>query len=335
MTPEISRFGRQVFIAILIIGLIAAAAYAIDLILLVFAGILLAVLLRGAGTWLAGHSGLSMKWSMAIALIAFAAVVFGSIWMFGVQIANQADQLVAAVSQAYGQLHEKLQQYRMADFLMSGVGSTALAAPAKAASGILWVVASMVLILFLGLYFSTSPELYTELFLSFFSGRRRGRMAKLLNASCSALRWWLAGQFISMGIVGIITITGLLIIGAPMAVALGVLAALLTFIPYVGPIVSAVPGILIGFTRGGKMALYVMLVYLIAHVVEGYIVTPFIQHRLVYLPPALILATQFLMELFAGTVGVMLATPLMVIAMVLIKQLYFGQEWTDEVTDAA
>jgi predicted PurR-regulated permease PerM len=79
----------------------------------------------------------------------------------------------------------------------------------------------------------------------------------------------------------------------------------------------------------------VVLVYFIAHVVEGYIVTPMVQHRLVYLPPALILATQFLMHLFAGIIGVMLATPLMVVAMVLIKELYFEQHWTEDVTDAA
>jgi predicted PurR-regulated permease PerM len=138
-----------------------------------------------------------------------------------------------------------------------------------------------------------------------------------------------------MGIVGIITIIGLLMIGAPMAISLGVLATLLTFVPYVGAIVSAIPAILLAFTKGPDMVLYTILVYFIAHVVEGYIVTPFIQHRLVFLPPALILATQFLMELFAGTTGVMLATPLMVVAMVLIKELYFGQEWTDEVTEAA
>jgi predicted PurR-regulated permease PerM len=90
-----------VFVAVIIIGLTAAAAYAIDLILLVFAGILLAVLLRGAGTWLEAHSGLSIKWSMLIALVAFGVVFFGSLWLFGVHIADQADQLIAAVSQAY------------------------------------------------------------------------------------------------------------------------------------------------------------------------------------------------------------------------------------------
>ncbi len=120
-----------------------------------------------------------------------------------------------------------------------------------------------------------------------------------------------------------------------MAVSLGVLAGLLTFVPYVGAVVSAAPAILLALTKGNDMALSVILIYLIAHVVDGYIVVPLIQHRLVYLPPALILATQFLMELFAGIVGVMIATPLMVVGMVLIKELYFEQKWTDEVTDAA
>ena len=145
----------------------------------------------------------------------------------------------------------------------------------------------------------------------------------------------MVGQFISMGVTGIITISGLLMVGAPMALALGVLAGLLTFIPYVGGIVAAIPALLIAFTRGGHMVLSVMLVYLVAHVVEGYIVGPFVQHRLLYLPPALILVTQFVLEVFAGIPGVMLATPLMVVAMVLIKELYFGQRWTDELTDAA
>ena len=190
-------------------------------------------------------------------------------------------------------------------------------------------------ILFLGLYLSTSPEMYTELFLSFFNGRRRERIAQILDGMVSALRWWMIGQFISMSIVGAITTVGLLIIGAPMAVSLGIIAGLMTFVPYVGAILSAAPAILLAFTKDTHMVFYVILIYLIAHVVEGYIVTPLIQHRLVYLPPALILVTQFLMELFAGVTGVMLATPLMVVAMVLIKELYFGQEWTDEVTEAA
>jgi predicted PurR-regulated permease PerM len=333
MTPDVSRFGRRVFTAVLIVGLIAAAAYAIDFILLVFAGILLAILLRGAGTWITAHSGLSRRWSMLFALLGFAVVFFGTLWMFGVQMADQADKLITAVSQAYRELQQKLQQFRVADLLLSG--GFGVGGPVRAASGVLSIIAAVVLVLFLGLYLSTSPDLYLDLFLNFFNGRHRDRVAKLLDSMSSALRWWLLGQFIAMGIVGVITLVGLLVIGAPMPVSLAVLATLLTFVPYVGAIASAIPAILLGFTKDTNTGLYVVLIYFIAHVVEGYIVGPLVQNRLVYLPPALILAMQFLMELFAGIVGVMLATPLMVVAMVLIKELYFKQEWTEEVTDAA
>jgi len=99
--------------------------------------------------------------------------------------------------------------------------------------------------------------------------------------------------------------------------------------------VSAVPAVLLAFTKGSDTAFYVILVYLIAHVVEGYIVVPLIQHRMVYLPPAMILATQFLMELCVGILGVTLATPLMVVTMVPIKNLYFKQDWTEDISDAA
>ena len=324
------------FVAVLIVGLVAAAIYAIDLILLVFAGILLAILLRGCGTWLAEHTRLTVGWSTIISLLAFSVVVFGSIWMFGVQIANQADELFYAVSQAYMQLQDKLQQFHIAGLFASGASGLSLGSPARAAaSGLLWVMASIVLVLFLGLYLSINPRLYTELFLSFFNGRRLQHISSIMEATASALRWWLLGQFIAMAVVGVITTIGLLIIGTPMAVSLGVMAMLLTFIPYVGAIVSAVPAVLLAAAQDSHMVIYVILVYLIAHVVEGYILVPLIQHRMVYLPPAMILAVQFLMKVFAGTLGVMFATPLMVVAMVLIKELYFKQDWTEEISDAA
>ena len=335
MTADMVRFGRRVFAAVLIIGLVVAVAYSIQILLLVFAGILLAVLLRSAGTWLCGHTRLSINWCMVIVLAGFGAFLFGSIWMFGVQIVNQADELFWAVSQAYGEFHAKLAHYHVAGSMSAGTGGLNLETPVKAAaSSVLWTIASIVMVLFIGVYLSTSPQLYTELFLSFFERPMRGRIARVLDATAAALRWWLAGQLIAMAVVGAITTGGLLLIGAPMAISLGVLAMLLTFVPYVGAIISAIPAVLLAFTKSTDMAMYVVLVYLVAHVVEGYIVVPLIQHKLVYLPPAMILAMQFIMELFAGTVGVTFATPLMVVAMVLIKKLYFKQDW-DEPTEAA
>jgi len=338
MTPDITRFGRRLFAAVLIVALVVGVVYSIQLLLLVFAGILLGVLLRSSGTWLSRTTRLPINWSMAIVLVAFGTFFFGTILVFGGQIIGQADQLFRAVSEAYDQVRDKLAQYKMAGSLPPTTGGLDLESPARAfASGFIWVVASIVMVLFIGVYLSTNPQLYIDLFLDFFDRSKRKRVAGLLNDIGAALQWWLAGQFIAMAVVGVITTAGLLLIGAPMPISLGITAALLTFVPYVGAIISAIPAVLLAFTRSSEMAMYVLLIYLLAHIIEGYIIVPLVQHKLVFLPPAMILAMQFLMELFAGTVGVTLGTPLMVVAMVLIKELYFEQDWTEpsEGTDEA
>src|SRR5438552_18517910 len=114
MTAAMTSFARQVFAAVLIIGLVAAVAYSFQILLLLFAGILLAILLRSVGTWLSERTRLSINWCMAVVLAGFVVFFFGSLAMFGMQIVNQADQLFWAVSQAYSQFHEKLAQYLVA-----------------------------------------------------------------------------------------------------------------------------------------------------------------------------------------------------------------------------
>lgn len=334
MSPDMMRFGRRAFAVVLIVVLVVAVISAAQILLLVFAGILLAIFLRTLGSWLHARTRLSMNWCMLIVLLGFGTFLFGSMGIFGLQIANQADELFRAVSDAYRDFRQKVAQYPIAAGLSSDALNLETQATA-AASGVLWTVASVVMVLFIGVYLSTKPQLYIELFLSFFDRPMHRRLERLLDAMGSALRWWLAGQFIAMALVGVITTVGLVIIGTPMAISLGVLAGLLTFIPYIGAIISAVPAVLIALTQSNEMAMYVMLVYLVAHIVEGYIVVPLIQQKLVYLPPALILAMQFLMELFVGVVGVTFGTPLMVVGMVLIKKLYFKQEWDEPVEESS
>jgi predicted PurR-regulated permease PerM len=330
MSAEMTRFVRRAFAAVLIVAVVVLLAYAIELILYVFAGILLALMLRTAGTWLRTTTGLSIQWSMTIVLAVFVITVFGTIWIFGLQIVHQADELFDTISKAYFDFQTKLQQYRIFRQLVSTSPAVNLGATATAAAtGLLWMVGSVVLILFLGVYLSTGPQEYLESFLNFFSAEHRAKATKILESLGGALRWWLFGQLIAMVAVGILTTVGLLILKSPMAVSLGVMAGLLTFVPYIGALVSAVPAILIAMTQSSDLAVYVMFLYLLAHVVEGYIVVPLVQHKLVYLPPALILTNQLFMHAFAGAAGLTFATPVMVVAMVLIKRLYFKQDWTD------
>ena len=182
-------------------------------------------------------------------------------------------------------------------------------------SATVWATAAVILVLFVAAYCSINPNMYIEGFLRFFPQKRRTQVRTVLTETGSALKWWVFGRLIAMAVVGVITAVGLVIVKVPMAFPLALVATLLTFVPYVGAIASAIPALMIGFTVSTQTALYVALVFLIAHATEGYIVGPTIQRRFVYLPPALILANQFLMQVLVGIVGVALATPFLVVVM--------------------
>jgi predicted PurR-regulated permease PerM len=132
---------------------------------------------------------------------------------------------------------------------------------------------------------------------------------------CSAsvaqiLRWWVLAKLISMSMVGILITIGLWIVGIPLAGSLGIIAALMTFIPNVGPIISFVPAALLALAISPTKGLLTMLVFGIVFMAEGYVVTPLLERNIVRLPPALTLTMQLLLAAIAGPVGVALAAPL-------------------------
>lgn len=137
-----------------------------------------------------------------------------------------------------------------------------------------------------------------------------------------ALSWWLVGRFASMAAVGVLTTLALSAIDMPLALVLGVIAGLFSFVPYIGPISSAVPAILIGLTESPWMAVYVVVIYAVIQFLEGNFITPLIQRRAVSLAPAVLLFSQFAMAVFYGLFGVLLATPLAIVLIVLVQMLY-------------
>ena len=125
-----------------------------------------------------------------------------------------------------------------------------------------------------------------------------------------------------MTIVGVLSGLGLWLFGVPLALTLGLLAGLLTFIPYVGAIVSAIPAILMALLIDFSHAVYIVLLYVGIHIVEGYILSPLIQERTVYIPPMLMLSALTALTIILGIPGLIIATPLTAIVLVLIKKIY-------------
>ena len=125
-----------------------------------------------------------------------------------------------------------------------------------------------------------------------------------------------------MLVVGILSWLGLLIIGVPSALALGLLAALLEFIPFIGPIVSAIPAILLAFAESPEQAIWTAMLFLAIQQFEGNVLEPMVQQRAVDLPPALLLFALVAGGLIFGIVGVILAAPFTVVVFVMVKRLY-------------
>ena len=189
-------------------------------------------------------------------------------------------------------------------------------------SSVLGAISGTLLVIFLGTVMAGEPYTYLVGALRLLPPAVRQRGADILVEIGYTLRRWLLGRFASMAIVFVLTWIGLVLLGLPLSFLLALIAGLLSFVPTFGPLASAVPAILVGLSDGPQQALWVVLVYLIVQMVESWGLTPFIERKAVRLPPALLVVFQLVMGVLAGVLGVLLATPLLVVLTVLTGMLY-------------
>ena len=199
-----------------------------------------------------------------------------------------------------------------------GAGSMAF----RAGVTIVDVITTFGLIIIIGIYFVIDPETYKKGVALLFTKERAERINEALETTGNALWSWLKGQFIIMIFVGVFVTIGLMIIGVPLALVLGIIAGLSEFIPIIGPWIGAVPGILLALSVDGETALYTAVLYLIIQQIEGNILSPLIQQHMVQIPPAVVILSVVAFGLVFGIAGIILATPLAVIAMVLVGMFY-------------
>jgi predicted PurR-regulated permease PerM len=133
--------------------------------------------------------------------------------------------------------------------------------------------------------------------------------------------------------IGLLTWIGLYFIGVPLALTLGLIAGLLSFIPNFGPIFSAIPAILLAFINSPTSALYVLALFVGVQIIESNIVTPLIERRTVELPPVLTVVSQLALAVLFGAVGLILATPILAVVMVLVQTIYIQDILGEETED--
>ena len=192
-------------------------------------------------------------------------------------------------------------------------------------------VAGLLLVLVLTIYVASDPDTYHRGLMHLFPHSARSRAGEVLSVMAATLRKWLRTQLIAMVAIGVVTTVALFILGIPAAIPLGILAGLLEFIPTIGPVLSAVPAVLMGFVISPEKALAVALVYTAIQMVENHLLIPMLMKEGMDLPPALTILSQALMGMIFGFIGLLVAVPILAATMVGVKMLYVEGVVGDEV----
>ena len=188
-------------------------------------------------------------------------------------------------------------------------------------SSTLAVLTAVVLLIFLAIYIGAEPEVYRGWMLAAVPAPSRAHVRRVLAEVATVLRKWLVTQLVAMIVIGGVCTIVLLVLGVKAPFALGFIAGLMEFIPTVGPVLSAVPAILMGFIDSPEKALAVLIAYWGIQFLENNLLIPFLMRGEMDLPPALTLIAQSLMTLTFGFIGLMVAVPLTAAVLVPIRMI--------------
>lgn len=305
------------------------------MLLMAFGAVLIAIALRAGGRYLDRVTGLGVKPGVLVTALAAILVMAGVIALAGPSVAAQFRELVGSLPDAWDQIAAWMSDSavgRFAERLVesrNGGGASAtssLPSVVDYLKGTLGAVfgglANLVLVVTVAIFLALDTPMYRHGALRLVPFSYRRRASDIADELGDSLASWMGGQAVDMLGVGVVIGLGLWLLDVPLALVLGLIAGLTNVVPIVGPFLSGVPAVLFALTQGFDLAIYVALLFLVVQQIEGNVLMPMIQGFVTHLPPALtVLAIVAFGSLF-GFAGVLLATPLLLVAMVLVKRIY-------------
>ncbi|HYM61848.1 MAG TPA: AI-2E family transporter [Thermoanaerobaculia bacterium] len=336
---SVSFGGRVLGASLIVLAVVALAGLlwaTADVLLLTFAGVLAAIFLRSLMAILHRWTRMPWGWALLVVMLLLAGVTAAAIALAAPSVGVQFQQFVQNLPVAIRKASTYLDRFPAAQNYITShdpwqmFSSEMLTRIGGFFTTTFGLLGAFIVIFFVGIYGAIEPEIYRESFLRLVPGDRRRRAGEVIDAMVIALKAWLNTRLFAMVVIGALTIIGLAIIGVPLALALGLIAAVLTFIPYIGPTVAAIPAILIALMQSPTKAAWVVVLSLITHTIEAYFLTPLIQKRAMSLSPIVAIMTQVLFGAIWGLLGMALATPITAVAVVLIETLYIEDTLGEE-----
>ena len=319
-------FVRRLFYVVAVGALVGAIWVLSDILLLLFGAVLFAVMLHAIAepshVWL----GLGHRVAMLLSATGMLALLAAAGFYFGPDLVAQMRNVASTLPEATNSIATSLGLGSMADLIKDGTAASAIGSLATRviawSTTIAGALGSFLLIVFGGIYLAVDPQLYRDGLIKLVPPAVQSNVGATLDDAGRALRQWLKGQALAMLLVGVFTGLGLWLVGVPSAFALGVIAGLAEFVPIIGPILAAIPALLIASSQNLQTVALALAVLVVVQQVESNLITPLIADRMVSIAPAVGLFAIVAMGVLFGPLGLLLGFPLVVVIDVAVRRLY-------------
>lgn len=296
-----------------------------DVILIVMGAVLVAVLLRLGAEPFAQRLRLPEAFALGLSGIAVIGILGSAGYFFGSHIEAEFQDVLQRTNATQKVISSALQGNELGRLMLSHIAGSDLSVTdilTKLFRVSASFIEAVIITIIAGIYLAIQPSLYRAGLVKLFPRRWRENAGETVDDIGNALRLWLLGQLIQMLLIGMLSAFAAWLIGLPSPLALGLIAAIAEFVPYIGPIVAAVPALLVAATKTLDAVLWTAAAYIIIHQVEGTLIVPLLQRRMVSIPPAIVLLSIITISFVFGTVAIIFAVPIAVTLFVMVKKLY-------------
>lgn len=300
----------------------------LQFLLIIFAGILLAVFLNGMANYVKRKIPLTYNTSLFTITFLCTILILGLCFLIGPRIADQLvilfDKIPLAIDTFLGILKEN--KWTQAIFKgkeqLMPPGNEVLREVTGLFANLFDIIIAVIIVLFVGIYLAANPRKYIGGIIALLPRTGRKRAEELFHALYRSLLSWIEEAVVSMIVSGVLAAIGFSLIGLPLALILALIISFFAFIPYLGPVFAIIPVLLVALSESPIVVLYAFLVYFFVEILESYGITPQIRKKVIFLPPAVLISIQILLTFLAGTLGLLLAAPLTVVIIVIVQVLY-------------
>jgi predicted PurR-regulated permease PerM len=322
--------------------LVSLVWFAAPMLLLTFAGILLAIFLNGLARFLSKYIHLRYGWSLLIVVTILIGLIVLTAWLLAPRVNEQVSQLTVQLPEAVKRLEEHLKKYPLGRAIVERVNGAMTAASKgpdmvnRSTSFLFGTGEALIqafLVIVIGLYGAATPDVYVSGFLRLVPIPHRERGQAVLHSIGETMWLWLITRVISMAWVALTTMLGLWLLGIPLALTMGIMAGIFKFVPYVGPILAVLPPALLAVVINPLHVFYVAVLYFCIEMFDDHVVLPLLQWHTIWLPPILGIFAQILFGGLYGALGVLLAVPVMAVLFVAVKMLYIEDTLGDQLPE--